>query len=69
MTSQIAGLEARFALAKAIAAEAGKLAHDYFLRRETLVIETKADAHDVVSIADRNVETLIRDRISAAFPE
>lgn len=69
MTSPIAGLESRFALAKTIAGEAGRLAHDYFLQRETLVIETKADTHDVVSIADRNVETLIRDRISAAFPD
>ena len=55
MTSEIAGLDARFALARSMAEEAGRLAYDYFLKRETLVIETKRDAHDVVSIADRNV--------------
>ena len=69
MTAEIAGLDARFALAKSMAEEAGQLAYDYFLKRETLVIETKRDAHDVVSIADRNVETLIRDKIAAAFPD
>ncbi|HEV7305459.1 inositol monophosphatase family protein [Ensifer sp.] len=69
MTSEVPGLDARFALAKSMAEEAGQLAYDYFLKRETLVIETKRDAHDVVSIADRNVETLIRDRIAAAFPD
>lgn len=69
MTSEIAGLDARFALAKSMAEEAGRLAHDYFLKRETLVIETKRDAHDVVSIADRNVETLIREKVAAAFPD
>ncbi len=69
MTADIAGLDTRFALAKSMAEEAGRLAYDYFLKRETLVIETKRDAHDVVSIADRNVETLIRDKIAAAFPD
>ena len=69
MTSQETGLEKRFALAKAIAQEAGNLALDYFNRRETLVVETKRDLQDVVSIADRNVETLIRQRVEAMFPE
>ena len=61
-------IEARFALARALAEEAGALALDYFNRRETLVIETKRDLQDVVSIADRNVEQMIRDRVAAAFP-
>ena len=62
-------LEARLALAEAMAREAGAVALDYFKRRETLVIETKRDPQDVVSIADREVENLIRERIAAAFPK
>lgn len=65
--SQETELDTRFALAKAIAQEAGAMALDYFDRRETLVIETKRDLQDVVSIADRNVETLIRQRVAEAF--
>ncbi|WP_349962697.1 inositol monophosphatase family protein [Rhizobium sp. ZPR3] len=67
MTSvPLADLEARLALAEVIAREAGKLALDYFRRRETLIIETKRDLQDVVSIADREVENLIRSRIHKA---
>jgi myo-inositol-1(or 4)-monophosphatase len=69
MTSQETGLDQRFALARALAQEAGAMALDYFNRRETLVIETKRDLQDVVSIADRNVETLIRRRVEEMFPE
>ena len=64
MSSQISGLDARFALAQAMAREAGAVALDYFHRRETLVIETKRDLQDVVSIADREVENLIRARVA-----
>ncbi|KQY12987.1 inositol monophosphatase [Rhizobium sp. Root73] len=64
MTSQISGLDVRFALAQAIAKEAGAVALDYYNRRETLVIETKRDPQDVVSIADREVENLIRARVA-----
>ncbi|MGU3576098.1 inositol monophosphatase family protein [Brucellaceae bacterium C25G] len=60
-------LEQRFALAKVIAEKAGLLALDYFNKRETLIIETKRDPQDVVSIADRNVETLIRDEVTTQF--
>jgi myo-inositol-1(or 4)-monophosphatase len=70
MTSpSIPDLEARLALAEAVAREAGALALDYFHRRETLVIETKRDAQDVVSIADRDVEKLIHGRLLAAYPQ
>jgi myo-inositol-1(or 4)-monophosphatase len=69
MTSQDTGLDKRFALAKAIAQEAGAMALDYFNRRDSLVIETKRDLQDVVSIADRNVEKLIRQRVEAMFLE
>ena len=68
MTSQDTGLDTRFTLARAIAREAGAMALDYFNRRDSLVIETKRDLQDVVSIADRNVETLIRERVEAALP-
>ncbi len=59
----------RHALAEEIAQAAGKVAFDYFTRRETLVIETKGDPQDVVSIADREVENLIRGKVSEAFAD
>lgn len=59
----------RLALAEQVAREGGAMALDYFTRRDSLVIETKRDAQDVVSEADRNVELLIRDRIVAQFPD
>ena len=62
-------IDARFALARAIAEEAGALALDYFNRRETLVIEQKRDPQDVVSVADRDVEQLIRRRVAEHFPD
>ena len=62
-------LDPRFRLAKELAEEAGAVALDYFQRRDELVIETKRDPQDVVSVADRSVEALIRKRIEAAFPE
>ncbi|HBQ79269.1 MAG TPA: inositol monophosphatase, partial [Erwinia persicina] len=45
----------RLALAERVAREAGAKALDFFNRRDQLVIETKRDAQDVVSIADRDV--------------
>lgn len=62
------GIEARLALAESAAREAGALALSYFETRDQLAIETKADPQDVFSIADRNVETLIREAVSRAFP-
>ncbi|MCK7615058.1 inositol monophosphatase family protein [Roseibium sediminicola] len=62
-------LEARFRLATDIAVDAGAMAFDYFRRRKELTIEVKGGLQDVVSIADRTVETLIRARIAEAFPE
>lgn len=64
MTLHISGLDARFELAKDLASEAGAVALGYFNTRETLVIETKRDLQDVVSIADREVENLIRTRVA-----
>lgn len=59
----------RLRLAEQVAREAGAKALDYFHRRETLVIETKRDAQDVVSIADREVEMLINGQIAQTFPD
>lgn len=67
MTERNDDLEQRFALAKELAVEAGAMALDYFNKRDSLVIETKRDLQDVVSIADRNVETMLRERVAAAF--
>lgn len=69
MRSHVSSLEARLAHAEAVAREAGAMALDYFNRRETLVIETKRDPQDVVSIADREVENLIRGRFNQAYPD
>lgn len=69
MTSHVVpDLEARLALAETIVREAGELALGYFKRRETLVIETKRDPQDVVSVADREVENLIRARLHEVYP-
>ena len=62
-------IRARHAHACTVAREAGAAALDYFDTRATLAIEAKANPQDVVSRADREVETLIRDAITAAFPD
>jgi myo-inositol-1(or 4)-monophosphatase len=61
-------LDLRLLAACAIAREAGRLAADYFSRRAQLEVEHKG-VQDLVSIADRAVENLIRERLSGAFPE
>lgn len=59
----------RFALAKTIASEGGDLALSYFNARDTLVVEDKMNPQDMVSQADREVELLLRKRITEAFPD
>lgn len=59
----------RHALAEQMARQAGAVALDFFNRRETLTIEAKGDPQDVVSIADRDVETLIRDLVAGSFAD
>jgi myo-inositol-1(or 4)-monophosphatase len=61
-------LEIRLLTACAIVREAGQLARDYFSRREQLDVEHKG-VQDLVSVADREVEELIRARLGTAFPE
>ncbi|MEO9530793.1 inositol monophosphatase [Roseibium sp.] len=59
----------RLKLAVYLARRGGDLALDYFRRRDGLVVETKRHVTDLVSEADREVETLIRTALDKAFPE
>jgi len=61
-------LELRTLAAAATVREAGRLARRYFERRDQLEVERKG-AQDLVSVADRAVEDLIRARLGAAFPD
>ncbi len=55
-------------IANDVAKEAGKLAYEYFLNREKLVVDDKGH-QDFVSEADKLVEILIRERLSDKLPE
>lgn len=61
-------LDARFLAGCAVARAAGRLARHHYENRHALEIETKGP-QDLVSIADREVEALIRDHLGRAFPE
>ena len=63
------GLLARRDLAERVAREAGALALGHFRSRGALLIEAKRHLQDMVTEADREVETLIRRAIAAEFPE
>jgi myo-inositol-1(or 4)-monophosphatase len=58
----------RYLLAQSIAMQAGQKAMEYFRQRERLVIEFKG-VQDMVSLADRDVESFVRARVSEAFPQ
>ena len=58
----------RHAFAIELCRDAGVLALEYFSNRDALVVDRKG-AQDWVSEADKNVETFIRKRIAAAFPD
>lgn len=58
----------RHAHACDLARRAGAAALGYFNTRDTLDIEAKANPQDVVSRADREVEALVREAITATFP-
>lgn len=60
-------VDARYALLLGVAREAGRLAHDFWIRRAALTVELKGP-QDFVSVADRDVETFIRGEIARAFP-
>ncbi|MEH6728140.1 MAG: inositol monophosphatase family protein [Hyphomicrobiales bacterium] len=61
-------LDTRLEFATDLATKAGKFAHEKFKVLDTLTIESKGH-HDLVSEADRDTETLIRDAINAAYPD
>ncbi|WP_182086270.1 inositol monophosphatase [Aureimonas sp. ME7] len=56
-------------LAEAFAREGGQIALGYFRDRSRLTVTEKLNGQDVVSIADKEVETLLRWRIRDAFPD
>ncbi|NQZ32712.1 MAG: inositol monophosphatase [Oceanospirillaceae bacterium] len=60
---------ARFEQANSIIKLAGEQALEYFKNRDHLIVETKMDPQDVVSIADRNVETTIVEGLQAQFSD
>lgn len=60
-------LDGRLDAAARVAKRAGALALDFFNRRDALIIERKG-MQDLVSIADRSVEDLIRAELGGAFP-
>lgn len=64
-----AALESRLALAERLAQTAGDKARAFFLDRGTLHPESKSDSQDLVSEADRAVESFLRGAIREAFPE
>ena len=59
---------ARRALAERIAVEAGKLGLSYFSRLGELTVVSKGH-QDMVSEADRDLETYLRGEIAVAFPD
>src|SRR4051795_2444814 len=61
-------LDARVELASSLARDAGALALRYFNRELAYSAESKGDAQDWVSVADRSVEALCRTRLAEAFP-
>lgn len=63
----VADIESRAEFARKLAREAGALARRYFLHEIGFAAETKG-LQDWVSAADHAVETLIRERLHAAFP-
>lgn len=70
MTSPAAtDIAARLELAREIIREAGLLALSFFNDRDALAVETKANAQDIVSAADKASERLLRERIAALFPD
>ena len=56
----------RYAVARDLARRAGALALDFWRRRAELVVELKGPG-DFVSLADREVEALIRRDLARAF--
>jgi len=62
-----AAVQDRYTYVQELARDAGRLAYDFYKRRTDLAIESKG-LQDVVSIADKKVEELIRARLEERFP-
>jgi len=63
-----AAMNDRYTFARTLAQKAGALALDFWNRREQLVVELKGPG-DFVSVADRDVERLIREELAQSFPD
>jgi myo-inositol-1(or 4)-monophosphatase len=63
------GLAARLAVAQPLIREAGALAQTWFADLTSLGTTEKENGQDVVSVADKTVEALIRTRLQATFPD
>lgn len=61
-------IDKRLNLAKSLATEAGQLALGFFQSLADLVIESKG-VQDMVSNADLEVESFVRQKLAEAFPE
>ena len=61
-------IDDRYIFVRRLAREAGQVALDFWRRRKELTVELKGPG-DFVSLADREVEALIRRNIAAAFPD
>ena len=68
MSAPNAEIEQRLTLAKSLAREAGLLAHGFFQSLGDLVIESKG-VQDMVSNADLEVESFVRQKLAEAFPD
>ena len=66
MATRSSPVESRYFLAQSIARHAGMMALELFQRRDQLVIEFKG-VQDMVSAADRDVESYIKAQIRAVF--
>ena len=67
MTLSDDALETRFELALSAAREAGRKTLEFF-RSDSLAVELKADS-SAVTVADRQAELLLRERIGNLFPD
>lgn len=65
----IGDIDRRLEFAANLARDAGALALRYFRRELDYSPESKGDAQDWVSIADRSVEALCRARVAQTFPD
>jgi myo-inositol-1(or 4)-monophosphatase len=62
-------LRDRATFAAALARSAGALAQRYFAGELAFSVESKGERQDWVSVADRAVETYVRDAIAERFPD